>query len=1001
MKKKNVVKRLLAGVLTTAMVVTMLPVISKPITAKAVSEKTVAGLSTYAIGGPKTPASKNDAWKGSYVWYGEYDDSPVKYRVLSNNINAYTKSSGIYTMLLDCDQALYNVNFSSLSYPYSWSSSSVKSGLNGSDFLQKSGVFTPAEKNAIAFSNIASHDLDKTYPTTDGYVDSYVYSMFETYTALNGEKIFLLDAEDVEQNKYGYYHGNTAYCLKKQNNGTWMLRSDVKQENSTGSHHIEWKGKPGLIYYNSYSDEATIHYGQSSLSYGIAPAFNIDQSKVIFSTLVAGAPENGNAEYKLTLSDSKLQIMEDGELMEKNGKVTVPYAKSGDNAGKSNRVSVLILDRPYRAGLSLNVNVLYYGKLNGSNGMSGTGTFNLPSNLSMKDWGTGYYVYLLAEILNGDHYSDYANEPRLLSKPTHEHSLVYHKKDVVTCTKDGNLAYYECEGCRRFYKDKDAKTEITDRQSVFLPMTGHNWSDWKVIKAPTTEKAGTKERTCSICGKVKTASIPAIAKKTLSITLKNECQGVRISWKAKDYAAKYVVYKKNEKGNWARKVTVKSTEYLDSSVKAGEKATYTVVALNADGVEISDYGTGKSIKFTEAEVVTNVKYKASGVSVSWAAVNGAAKYRIFRKVEGGDWAKLATTTDLSYVDKTVVYGKTYSYAVRAMSSGGSFISVMGNGSSIKYLAPIPEITAENDQYGIDIHWSAMSGASKYRLFVKNDSGTWTKVATVKGETGYYIDSVSIGKTYTYTVVGMDSAGRLMNDYGTGITIKREYSELVLPFDIRMYNGYFVLYWGWFEEAGKFRIYRKTDNGEWQTLKTIPAGSDAYSYKDDSVEHGKRYTYAIVAMTADGKEITAKGDGTSRMYLDPVQMGEILAAEVTDENGNTVERTISEEEICEDIVEVITEEAEEVSEDPEEVSEDGDNAEAEKAQDAEPEEEAVEAGEEEEISEDAQIIEADDKEVISEEEAVTEEADEANEVESISETELTEESDAVVNEVISE
>ena len=40
-----------------------------------------------------------------------------------------------------------------------WSISDVKSSLNGDGFLNKEGVFTTAEKNVIAESNVATHEL--------------------------------------------------------------------------------------------------------------------------------------------------------------------------------------------------------------------------------------------------------------------------------------------------------------------------------------------------------------------------------------------------------------------------------------------------------------------------------------------------------------------------------------------------------------------------------------------------------------------------------------------------------------------------------------------------------------------------------------------------------------------------------------------------------------------------------------------------------------------------
>ena len=46
---------------------------------------------------------------------------------------------------------------------------------------------------------------------------------------------------------------------------------------------------------------------------------------------------------------------------------------------------------------------------------TGTGTFTLPSGLSASGWNSSYYVYLLAEDVNGIHETDYASTPVQIS----------------------------------------------------------------------------------------------------------------------------------------------------------------------------------------------------------------------------------------------------------------------------------------------------------------------------------------------------------------------------------------------------------------------------------------------------------------------------------------------------------------------------------------------------------------------------------------------------------
>lgn len=106
-------------------------------------------------------------------------------------------------MLLDCDSILYETNFDTdgsvnegASKPNEWAYSDVKNGLNGSEFLEKSNGFSDIEKSSIAESTVGTHDI-----TLGSPVNQY----FSKYTALNQDKVFLLDFEDTLNTSYGLY----------------------------------------------------------------------------------------------------------------------------------------------------------------------------------------------------------------------------------------------------------------------------------------------------------------------------------------------------------------------------------------------------------------------------------------------------------------------------------------------------------------------------------------------------------------------------------------------------------------------------------------------------------------------------------------------------------------------------------------------------------------------------------------------------------------------------
>ncbi|PWL70340.1 MAG: hypothetical protein DBY25_08495 [Clostridiales bacterium] len=118
---------------------------------------------------------------------------------------------------------------------------------------------------------------------------------------------------------------------------------------------------------------------------------------------------------------------------------------------------------------------------------------------------------------------------------THIHQLQKTEAKAPSCTEKGNVAYWYCAGCGKYFSDEGI-TEIT---KIERPALGHNYADawtsddgshWHectvcgdhtgaaahisdegVVTQPATEtENGEKTYTCTICGKVlKTESIPA------------------------------------------------------------------------------------------------------------------------------------------------------------------------------------------------------------------------------------------------------------------------------------------------------------------------------------------------------------------------------------------------------------------------------------------------------------------------------------------------------------
>ncbi len=88
-----------------------------------------------------------------------------------------------------------------------------------------------------------------------------------------------------------------------------------------------------------------------------------------------------------------------------------------------------------------------------------------------------------------------------------EHSLTRIDANAPTCTADGNIEYYCCEDCGKYFADENASVEIND---VSVKAAGHDFGEWKVTKEATTDEEGIETRKCSKCGEEETRPIKRI-----------------------------------------------------------------------------------------------------------------------------------------------------------------------------------------------------------------------------------------------------------------------------------------------------------------------------------------------------------------------------------------------------------------------------------------------------------------------------------------------------------
>ena len=87
------------------------------------------------------------------------------------------------------------------------------------------------------------------------------------------------------------------------------------------------------------------------------------------------------------------------------------------------------------------------------------------------------------------------------SSQEHEHVLTHKEAKAASCTEDGNIEYWTCGTCGKFYSDEACTTEITQEQTV-VKANGHSATKTEAKAATCTEDGNIEYWTCGSCGKL-------------------------------------------------------------------------------------------------------------------------------------------------------------------------------------------------------------------------------------------------------------------------------------------------------------------------------------------------------------------------------------------------------------------------------------------------------------------------------------------------------------------
>lgn len=341
--------------------------------------------------------------------------------------------------------------------------------------------------------------------------------------------------------------------------------------------------------------------------------------------------------------------------------------------------------------------------------------------------------------------------------------------------------------------------------------------------------------------------------------IENANDGAHISWHTYNGNRYYRVYYLSENG-WVRLATVNGNSYTDKTVSVGQTRVYTLRCVNnAEGKSFTSgfSAEGWSNTYYAFPVIDSLTNTVDGVHLKWTLAEDAQLYRLYRKVPGGGWVRIAQLAEGEYTDTTVVSGTAYTYTLRMIyTEDESFMSGHNGGKSITYISA-PVITGvDNGDHGAVIRWNACKGAAAYRVYYQNGEN-WVRLGQTSA-TSFTDTTAKHNEPRVYTVRCVNKDGAFVSDFYRD-NEPHTYIHFTAPVidSLESTVDGVLIKWTRAEGAEDYRVYRKAAGDKSWLRLTQTAQSD---YLDTTAASGVTYTYTLRMISADGERFMSDFNG---------------------------------------------------------------------------------------------------------------------------------------------
>lgn len=183
------------------------------------------------------------------------------------------------------------------------------------------------------------------------------------------------------------------------------------------------------------------------------------------------------------------------------------------------------------------------------------------------------------------------------------------------------------------------------------------------------------------------------------------------------------------------------------------------------------------------EIVTGLSVSnttVKQVDLTWSAVSGAKKYKIYRSLSvEGSFKYVGTSNTTVYYNKGLKASTTYYYCVSAVNTKGEGLKSSIVTATTKGNLPTTVSGLKVSSSGVDVAnltWRAVSGADSYNIYRSiSTAGNFTSVGT-SATTSYQDEGLKVNTKYYYRVSAVNVNGEGKQSSAVSLTTRAKVSN---------------------------------------------------------------------------------------------------------------------------------------------------------------------------------------------------------------------------------